>query len=152
MNFDLSEEQTLIQEMVREFATSVVAPIAGKIDHDHRFPEELIPQLAKLNLLGVPFPEESGGAGADNVSYAVVLEELARACASTAIIVSGHTSLATWPIFEYGTPAQIEKYASNLAAGTLLGAFALTEPGAGTDAAAGKTTAVLVGDEYVLNG
>ncbi len=152
MNFELTEEQLLIQEMVRDFAISQVAPIAAEIDRDHRFPEELIPQLAKLNLLGVPFPEESGGAGADNVSYAVVLEELARACASTAIIVSGHTSLATWPIFEYGTPAQIEKYASNLAAGTLLGAFALTEPGAGTDAAAGKTTAVLVGDEYVLNG
>jgi butyryl-CoA dehydrogenase len=152
MNFDLSEEQTLIQEMVREFATSVVAPIAGKIDHDHRFPEELIPQLAELNLLGVPFPEEFGGAGADNVSYAIVLEELARACASTAIIVSAHTSLATWPIFEFGTPEQRQKYVGRLASGALLGAFALTEPGAGTDAAAGTTTAELVGDDYVLNG
>src|SRR6478752_3117169 len=152
MNFDLSEEQTLIQEMVREFATSVVAPIAGKIDHDHRFPEELIPQLAELNLLGVPFPEEFGGAGADNVSYAIVLEELARACASTAIIVSAHTSLATWPIFEFGTPEQRQKYVGRLASGAMLGAFALTEPGAGTDAAAGTTTAELVGDDYVLNG
>jgi len=152
MNFELSEEQTLIQEMVREFATSVVAPIAGKIDHDHRFPEELIPQLAELNLLGVPFPEEFGGAGADNVSYAIVLEELARACASTAIIVSAHTSLATWPIFEFGTPEQRQKYVGRLASGAMLGAFALTEPGAGTDAAAGTTTAELVGDDYVLNG
>jgi butyryl-CoA dehydrogenase len=152
MNFELSEEQTLIQEMVREFASSVVAPIAAKIDHDHRFPEELIPALAELNLLGVPFPEEFGGAGADNVSYAIVLEELARACASTAIIVSAHTSLATWPIFEFGTPAQRNTYVSRLASGAILGAFALTEPGAGTDAAAGTTTAELVGDEYVLNG
>ena len=152
MNFELSEEQTLIQEMVREFATSVVAPIAGKIDHDHRFPEELIPQLAELNLLGVPFPEEFGGAGADNVSYAIVLEELARACASTAIIVSAHTSLATWPIFEFGTPEQRQKYVGRLASGAILGAFALTEPGAGTDAAAGTTTAELVGDDYVING
>jgi len=152
MNFELTEEQLLIQEMVRDFAASQVAPIAAEIDRDHRFPEELIPQMAKLNLMGVPFAEEFGGAGADNVSYALVLEELARVCASTSIIVSGHTSLATWPIFEFGSPAQIEKYASSLAAGTTLGAFALTEPGAGTDAASGKTTALLDGDEYVLNG
>ena len=152
MNFELTEEQLLIQEMVREFAATEVAPIAAEIDRDHRFPAELIPKMAKLNIMGVPFPEEYGGAGADNVSYAVVLEELARACASTAIIVSGHTSLATWPIFEFGTPAQKEKYARKLADGTMLGAFALTEPGAGTDAAAGKSTAELVGDDYVLNG
>ena len=152
MNFELSEEQLLIQEMVREFAASEVAPIAAEIDRDHRFPEELIPKLAKLNLFGVPYPEELGGAGADNVSYVIVLEELARVCGSTPVIVSGHTSLGTWPIFEFGTPAQKEKYASKLASGTMLGAFALTEPGAGTDAAAGRTTAVLDGDEYVLNG
>ena len=152
MNFELSEEQTLIQEMVREFAASDVAPIAAKIDRDHRFPEELIPRLAELNLLGVPFPVESGGAGADYVSYVIVLEEIARVCASTAIIVSAHTSLATWPIKEFGTDAQKEAYVSKLASGALLGAFALTEPGAGTDAAAGTTTAELVGDEYVLNG
>jgi len=152
VNFELSEEQTLIQEMVREFAASDVAPIAAKIDRDHRFPEELIPRLAELNLLGVPFPVESGGAGADYVSYVIVLEEIARVCASTAIIVSAHTSLATWPIKEFGTDAQKEAYVSKLASGALLGAFALTEPGAGTDAAAGTTTAELVGDEYVLNG
>lgn len=152
MNFELSEEQLLIQGMVREFAASDVAPIAAEIDRDHRFPEESIPKLAKLNLLGVPYPEEFGGAGADTVSYVIVLEELARVCASTATIVSGHTSLGTWPIFEFGTPAQKEKYVNNLASGTTLGAFAMTEPGAGTDAAAGKTTAVLDRDEYVLNG
>ncbi len=152
MNFELTEEQLLIQEMVREFAQTQVAPIAAEIDRDHRFPEELIPQMAKLNILGVPIAEEFGGAGADNVSYVIALEELARVCASTSIIVSGHTSLATWPIIEFGTPAQKEKYASRLAAGEILGAFALTEPGAGTDAAAGKATAVLDGDEWVLNG
>jgi butyryl-CoA dehydrogenase len=129
-----------------------VPPIAAEIDRDHRFPEELIPQMAKLNILGVPIPEEFGGAGADNVSYVIALEELARVCASTSIIVSGHTSLATWPIFEFGSTAQKEKYGTKLATGEILGAFALTEPGAGTDAAAGKTTAVLKGDEYVLNG
>jgi len=108
--------------------------------------------LAKLNLLGVPYPEEFGGAGADNLSYVLVIEELARVCASTAAIVSGHTSLGTWPIFEFGTSAQKEKYVTNLASGSMLGAFAITEPGAGTDAAAGKATAVVDGDEYVLNG
>src|SRR5450755_2141281 len=152
MDFELSEEQLLIQEMVREFAATEVAPIAAEIDRDHRFPEELIPKLAKLSLLGVPYPEEVGGAGADNVSYVIVLEELARVCGSTPVIVSGHTSLGTWPIFEFGSPAQKEKYLNKLTTGAMLGAFALTEPGAGTDAAAGRTTAVLDGDEYVLNG
>ena len=152
MNFELSEEQLLIRGMVKEFAASEVAPIAAEIDRDHRFPEESIPKLANLNLLGVPYPEEFGGAGADNVSYVLVIEELARVCASTAAIVSGHTSLGTWPIFEFGTSAQKEKYVTNLASGSMLGAFAITEPGAGTDAAAGKTTAVVDGDEYVLNG
>jgi len=152
MNFELSEEQLLIRGMVKEFAASEVAPIAAEIDRNHRFPEESIPKLANLNLLGVPYPEEFGGAGADNVSYVLVIEELARVCASTAAIVSGHTSLGTWPIFEFGTSAQKEKYVTNLASGSMLGAFAITEPGAGTDAAAGKATAVVDGDEYVLNG
>ena len=152
MDFELSEEQLLIRGMVKEFAASEVAPIAAEIDRNHRFPEESIPKLAKLNLLGVPYPEEFGGAGADNVSYVIVIEELARVCASTAAIVSGHTSLGTWPIFEFGTSAQKEKYVTNLASGSMLGAFAITEPGAGTDAAAGKATAVVDGDEYVLNG
>ena len=152
MDFGLTEEQQLIQEMVREFAASDVAPIAAEIDRDHRFPAELVPAMAKLNLMGVPYPEEFGGAGADNVSYVLVLEELARACASTSVIVSAHTSLCTWPIFAFGTDAQKEKYVTNLANGTWLGAFALTEPAAGTDAAAGQATAVLDGDEWVLNG
>ena len=152
MNFELSEEQLLVQAMVKEFVASQVAPIAAEIDHDHRFPEELLPAMGKLGLMGVPFAEEFGGAGADYVSYTIVLEELARACASTSVIVSGHTSLGTWPIFEYGTPAQKEKYLHGLTSGEKLGAFALTEPGAGTDAAAGQTTAVRDGDDYILNG
>jgi butyryl-CoA dehydrogenase len=152
MNFELSEEQLLVQAMVKEFVASDLAPIAAEIDREHRFPEELLPTMGKLGLMGVPFAEEFGGAGADNVSYTIVLEELARACASTSVIVSAHTSLGTWPIFEYGTPAQKEKYLFGLTSGELLGAFALTEPGAGTDAAAGQTTAVLDGDKYVLNG
>jgi len=152
MNFELSEEQLLIQGMVKEFVAAEVAPIAAEIDRNHRFPAELIPKLAELNLLGVPYPEELGGAGADNVSYIIVLEELARACASTSVIVSAHSSLCTWPIFQFGTDVQKKKYVTDLASGVTLGAFALTEPGAGTDAAAGTTTAVLDGDSYVLNG
>ncbi|RYV49741.1 acyl-CoA dehydrogenase [Pengzhenrongella frigida] len=152
MNFELSEEQLLIQGMVKEFVAAEVAPIAAEIDRNHRFPAELIPKLAELNLLGVPFPEELGGAGADNVSYIIVLEELARACASTSVIVSAHSSLCTWPIFAFGSDLQKKKYVTDLASGASLGAFALTEPGAGTDAAAGTTTAVLDGDSYVLNG
>ena len=152
MDFELSEEQLLIQEMVREFAMAEVAPIAAEIDHNHRFPEELIPKLAEAGLMGVPYPEEFGGAGADYLSFAIVVEELARVCASTAVIIAAHGGLAAWPIFEFGTPAQKEKYLRALATGEKLGAFALTEPGAGTDAASGRTTAVLDGDEYVLNG
>ena len=152
MNFELSEEQLLVQAMVQEFAASEVAPIAAEIDRNHRFPEELIPKLAEVGLMGVPYPEEFGGAGADYLSFTIVVEELARVCASTSVIVAAHAGLAAWPIFEYGTPAQKEKYLRALATGEKLGAFALTEPGAGTDAASGKTTAVLDGDEYVLNG
>jgi butyryl-CoA dehydrogenase len=152
MDFELSEEQLLIQEMVREFAAAEVAPIAAEIDRNHRFPEELIPKLAEVGLLGVPYPEEFGGAGADYMSFVIVVEELARVCASTSVIVAAHAGLAAWPIFEFGTPEQKDKYLRALTTGEKLGAFALTEPGAGTDAASGKTTAVLDGDEYVLNG
>ena len=152
MDFELSEEHLLIQAMVREFAAAEIAPIAAEIDRNHRFPEELIPKLAEVGLMGVSFPEEFGGAGADFLSFTIVVEELARVCASTSVIVAAHGGLAAWPIFEFGTTAQKEKYLQGLASGEKLGAFALTEPGAGTDAAGGKTTAVLEGDEYVLNG
>jgi len=152
MDFELTDEQELIREAVREFADTEVAPIAAEVDRDHRFPAELIPKLADLNLMGMPYPEKMGGAGADYLSYVIAIEELSRACATTSVIVSAHSSLATWPIYKFGTPAQHDKYLPEMTSGRRLGAFALTEPGAGTDAGAGTTTAVLKGDEYVLNG
>ena len=152
MDFELTDEQELIREAVREFADAEVAPIAAEIDRDHRFPWELLPKMADLNLMGMPFPEKMGGAGADEVSYVIAVEEVSRACASTGCILSAHTSLATWPIYKFGTPAQHDRYLHDMASGRRLGAFALTEPAAGTDAGAGTCTALLKGDEYVLNG
>jgi butyryl-CoA dehydrogenase len=152
MDFELTDEQELIREAVREFAAAEVAPIAAEIDRDHRFPHELLPKMAELSLMGMPYPEKVGGAGADEVSYVIAVEEVSRACASTGCILSAHTSLATWPIFKFGTPAQHERYLHDMASGRRLGAFALTEPAAGTDAGAGTCTALLKGDEYVLNG
>ncbi len=152
MDFELTDEQELIREAVREFAETEVAPIAAELDRDHRFPHELLPKMADLNLMGMPFPEKMGGAGADEVSYVIAVEELSRACASTGVILSAHTSLATWPIYKFGTPAQHDRYLHDMASGRRLGAFALTEPAAGTDAGAGTCTALLSGDEYILNG
>jgi butyryl-CoA dehydrogenase len=152
MDFELTDEQELIREAVREFAEAEVAPIAAELDHDHRFPSELMPKLADLNLMGMPFPEKVGGAGADEVSYIIAVEELSRACASTGVILSAHTSLATWPVYHFGNETQHEQYLPDMASGRRLGAFALTEPAAGTDASAGTCTAVLSGDEYILNG
>jgi butyryl-CoA dehydrogenase len=152
MDFELTDEQELIREAVREFAEAEVAPIAGELDRDHRFPSELLPKLADMSLMGMPFPEKVGGAGADEVSYVIAVEELSRACASTGVILSAHTSLATWPVYHFGTEAQHERYLNDMASGRRLGAFALTEPAAGTDAGAGTCTAMLKGDEYVLNG
>ncbi|MGD0064826.1 MAG: acyl-CoA dehydrogenase [Streptosporangiaceae bacterium] len=152
MDFELTDEQELIREAVREFAEAEVAPIAAELDRDHRFPTELLPKLAEMNLMGMPYPEKMGGAGADYLSYVIMIEELSRACATTSVVVSAHSSLATWPIYKFGTPAQQDKYLPDMASGRRLGAFALTEPGAGTDAAAGTTTAVRSGDEYILNG
>ncbi|MGO9193442.1 MAG: acyl-CoA dehydrogenase [Streptosporangiaceae bacterium] len=152
MDFELTDEQELIREAVREFAETEVAPLAAELDRDHRFPHELLPKMADLNLMGMPFPEKMGGAGADEVSYVIAVEELSRACASTGVILSAHTSLATWPIYKFGTPAQHERYLHDMASGRRLGAFALTEPAAGTDAGAGTCTALLSGDEYILNG
>ena len=152
MDFELSDEQQLIRDAVREFAEAEVTPIAAEIDRDHRFPYELMPRLAEMNLMGMPYPEKEGGAGADYVSYVIAIEELSRACASTGIILSAHTSLATWPIFKFGTEAQKERYLHDMASGRRLGAFALTEPAAGTDAGAGTATATLHADGYALNG
>jgi butyryl-CoA dehydrogenase len=152
MDFELTDEQQLIRDAVREFAEAEVTPIAAELDRDHRFPYELLPKLAEMNLMGMPYPEKEGGAGADYVSYVIAIEEISRACASTGIIVSAHTSLATWPIFKFGTEAQKDQYMQDMASGRRLGAFALTEPGAGTDAGAGTATATLYADGYALNG
>jgi len=152
MDFELTDEQQLIRDAVREFAEAEVTPIAAELDRDHRFPYELLPKLAEMNLMGMPYPEKEGGAGADYVSYVIAVEELSRACASTGIILSAHTSLATWPIFKFGTEAQKERYLHDMASGRRLGAFALTEPAAGTDAAAGTATATQHADGYALNG
>ena len=152
MDFELTDEQELVREAVKEFAETEIAPIAPELDRDHRFPSELIPKLAGLNLMGMPYPEKVGGAGADYVSYVIAIEEISRACASTGIIVSAHTSLATWPVYKFGTEPQKDRYLADMASGRRLGAFALTEPAAGTDAGACAATAVLSGDEYILNG
>ena len=138
--------------MVRSFAETECEPIAAEIDQAHRFPVETVEKMARFGMLGVPFPTEFGGAGGDHISYAITVEELSRICASTGVICSAHTSLCCWPIFNFGTQAQKEKYLPDLLSGKKLGAFGLTEPGAGTDASGQQTKAVLDGEEYVLNG
>ncbi len=147
MNFSLTKEQELVKQMVREFAINEVKPIAAEIDVTERFPMENVEQM-----LGIPFPTEFGGAGGNNVSYAMTVEELSKVCGTTGVIVSAHTSLCGAPIYQFGTQEQKEKYLTPLAKGEKLGAFGLTEPNAGTDAAGQQTTAVLEGDHYVLNG
>ena len=135
LDAELSEEQRLVQSSARDFATSVVEPLAKKVDEDHYFPAEVIPRLAEMGFLGVNVSEEFGGSGLDAVSYAIVIEELARACASTSVIVSAHNSLCLWPIEKYGTAAQKKQYLPSLVSGESIGCFALSEPGTGSDAA-----------------
>ena len=148
----LTEDHLQIRELVREFAAKEVAPLARELDEKKRFPQETIPKLAELGLLGVPFPSEYGGAGLDHVAYVIVVEELSRACGTTGITVAAHTSLGTFPIYSFGTEEQRRRYVPRLAAGECLAAFALTEPGAGSDAKATKVTAIRDGDEWVVNG
>ncbi len=152
MEFTLNMQQQITRAMVRKFAKDYVAPIAAEIDRDHRFPKENVERMGRSGLMGIPFPKEYGGAGLDYLSYIITIEELSKACATTGVICSAHTSLCCWPIFKYGTSAQKEKYLKPLASGTKLGAFALTEPNAGTDAGCQETTAVQSGAGYVLNG
>jgi butyryl-CoA dehydrogenase len=152
MSFQLTEDQTLIKNMVREFAEQKVRPIASEIDKNHRFPTETVKAMAELNLFGLTIPEEFGGAGGDSLSYTLAVEELSRVCATHGVILSAHVSLCASPLLKFGTDAQKQKYLPKLASGTTLGAFCLTEPGAGTDAAAQKTTAVRKGDDFILNG
>lgn len=152
MNFELTEEQQMLRNMVREFAEAEVAPGAEERDKTGEFPLEIVKKLAKLDLLGLPFPEEYGGAGGDTVSYAIAVEELSRACASTGITYAAHISLGSSPIYLFGTPEQKKKWLTPMAKGEFLGAFGLTEPNAGSDSGGTQTTAYLDGDEWVING
>ena len=152
MNFQLTKEQEFVRKMVSDFAETEVEPIAADIDAEHRFPEETVEKMAKYGLLGVPFPTEYGGAGGDHISYAITVEELSKKCASTGVICTAHTSLCCWPIFNWGTEEQRQKYLPDLLSGKKLGAFGLTEPGAGTDASGQQTRAEDCGDYWLLNG
>jgi len=148
----LSEEHKMIREMVRKFALTEVAPLAKHLDETGEFPWQTVRKMAGLNLMGMPFPAEWGGGGADTLSYSIGVEEISRVCASTGLTMAAHTSLGTYPIWDAGSEAQKEKYLRDLASGRKLGAFGLTEPGAGSDAGATQTTAVRDGDHYVANG
>jgi len=148
----LTDDHHAIRDMVRDFATREIAPKAHEVDQKARFPEETFVELGKLGLLGLPFPTEYGGAGSDYRSYAIAVEEIGRACGSTGLSFAAHCSLCTNPIYLFGTEEQKKKYVTKLATGEWLGCWALTEPGTGSDAAAQKTTAKLVGDHWVLNG
>ena len=152
MSYELTKQQTLARQLFRDFAENEVKPLAAEIDEEERFPGETVEKLAKYGFFGIPFPKEYGGQGCDVLTYILCVEELSRVCATTGVIVSAHTSLACDPIFKYGTPAQKESYLPDLLSGKKLGAFGLTEPGAGTDASGQQTKAVLDGDNYVLNG
>lgn len=152
MNFTLNEEQLLMQKMFREFAQTALKPNAAKLDEEERFPLEMVPQMGEIGLFGIPISEEYAGVGLGNLEYVLAIEELSKVCASTGVTVSAHTSLCCWPIAEYGTEDQKKKYLPKLSAGEWLGAFGLTEPSAGTDAAGQKTTAEDKGDYWLLNG
>ncbi|MBQ2191644.1 MAG: acyl-CoA dehydrogenase family protein, partial [Clostridia bacterium] len=152
MDFKLSAQQELMQQLMRSFAETEVKPLAAEIDETEQYPRMTVNKMAKNGMLGINIPAEYGGAGADSLSYVIAIEELAKVCATTAIIMSAHTSLACGPLLAFGTEEQKQKYLVPLAKGEKIGAFGLTEPNAGTDSAAQQTTAVLEGDHFVLNG
>ena len=152
MDFTLSKEHKLLQEMYRKFAENEVKPLAEEVDEEERVPYETVEKLKRYGMLGIPFPKEYGGQGGDVLAYVMCVEEMAKVCGTTAVIISAHTSLCATPIYEFGTEEQKQKYLVPLAKGEKIGAFGLTEPGAGTDAAGQQTKAVLEGDHYVLNG
>jgi short-chain 2-methylacyl-CoA dehydrogenase len=152
VNYEPTGEQDLLRQTVRDFAVSRVAPVAEELDREERFPYEIVAELADLGLMGIPIPEEFGGAGADTVSYAIAIEELTRIDSSVAITVAAHTSLGTMPIYLFGDDAQKQEWLPLLASGERLAAFGLTEPGAGSDAGATRTRADLDGGEWVVNG
>ncbi|WP_277221775.1 acyl-CoA dehydrogenase [Peptoniphilus vaginalis] len=152
MDLKLDKEHLLLQQMYRAFAENEVEPVAADVDATEEVPMENVKKMARYGFFGIPFPKEYGGQGADYLAYAMAVEELSKKCATTGVIVSAHTSLCCAPIYENGTEEQKKKYLPDLLAGKKIGAFGLTEPGAGTDASGQRTTAVLDGDEYVLNG
>ena len=152
MNLDLRPEHELIRSTVRELAENRIAPIAEELDRESRFPYEIVGQMAEIGLLGLPIPEEHGGAGGDTVSYAIAIEELTRIDASVGVTVAAHTSLGTMPILMFGTDEQHREWLPQLASGARLASFGLTEPEAGSDAGAARTTAVIDGDEWLING
>ena len=152
MNFQLTKKQQRIQQMVRAFAEAEVKPLAAEIDETHRFPTETVEKMKRYGLLGMNVPTEYGGAGADVLSYAIAVEELSKACATTGVILSAHNSLFCDPLLKFGTEEQKQKYLVPAAKGEVLGAFGLTEPNAGTDAASQASRAVLKEDHYLLNG
>ena len=152
MDFTLSKEHEMARSLFREFAEKEVKPLAIEVDETEEFPKETVAKMAKAGFMGIPIPKEYGGQGCDVLTYAICVEELAKVCGTTAVIVSAHTSLCCDPILTYGTEEQKQKYLPDLASGKKIGAFGLTEPGAGTDAQGQQTKAVLEGDEWVLNG
>lgn len=152
MNFDLSQEHQMIRKSMREFADKVVAPGAIERDRTKEFPKEIFKQLADMGMMGLPFSEEYGGAGADTVSFAIVTEELSRACASTGITYSAHISLGGAPLNLFGTDEQKHKYLTPISTGESFGAFGLTEPNAGSDAGGTQTRAIEDGDDFIING
>ena len=152
MDFELSDEQRLIQRTVRDFARQEVAPVAEELDRTKAFPYELVAKMGELGLMGIPFPEEYGGGGADNLSYALAVEELARIDSSVCITMAAHTSLGTMPIHLWGSAEQKEEWLPELCSGRRLAAFGLTEPEAGSDAGNTRTTAVLDDGEWLING
>jgi len=152
MNFSLTKEQEMVRKLFREFGENEVKPIAAEIDASERFPRETVEKMARYDMMGIPFPQKYGGAGGDNISYVIAVEELSRVCGTTGVILSAHTSLGAHPIYQYGTEEQKMKYLVPLAKGEKVGAFGLTEPNAGTDSSAQQTVAVPDGDNYILNG
>jgi len=152
MEIGLSKEHTLLKKMLRDFANNEVKPIAAEVDENERFPSETVAKMAQAGLMGIPFPKKYGGEGGDYLGYVLAVEMISTACATTGVILSAHTSLCCGPIYDFGTEEQKLQFLVPLAKGEKLGAFALTEPNAGTDAGSGEMTARLQGDSYLLNG
>lgn len=152
MQFKLTDEHEMIQKMVRDFALNEVAPTVAERDEEERFDRKIFDKMAELGLMGIPWPEQYGGIGSDYLAYCIAVEELSRVDASVGVTLSAHTSLAGWPLYKFGSEEQKQKYLRPLAQGEKIGAYGLTEPGSGSDAGGMRTTAKLVGDEYILNG